>query len=71
MPTAQSTSDTSELLTTEQVMERLLAEPRLRRAATTCVLPAVKVDSEWRFRRADLEDWIERQRSAGQSQAAH
>jgi excisionase family DNA binding protein len=51
----------SDLLTTEQVMDRLLTRPALRRAAVTCVLPAVRVGAEWRFRRADLEAWITRQ----------
>lgn len=48
----------SELLTSEQVMERLLAEPSLRRKAVSCVLAAVKFGNEWRFRRSDLEAWI-------------
>ena len=52
-----------DLLTTEQVMERLLSRPALRRAAVTCVLPAVRVGAEWRFRRDDLEAWIATQTS--------
>jgi excisionase family DNA binding protein len=52
----------SEWLTTEQVMERLLEDPALSRLAATCVLPAVRCGDEWRFRRADLDQWIERQR---------
>jgi excisionase family DNA binding protein len=48
----------ADLLTTEQVMDRLLSRRELRRVAVTCVLPAVKVGSEWRFRRDDLEAWI-------------
>ena len=68
MPKEQA-ADTPELLTTEQVMDRLLDEAELRRVVNmcTCVLPAVKVNNTWRFRRADLEAWIERQRSAVQS----
>jgi hypothetical protein len=50
-----------DFLTSEQVIERLLSQPALRLRATTCVLPAVRVDREWRFRRADLEQWISRQ----------
>jgi hypothetical protein len=49
------------LLTTEEVMERLLASPHLKRIAATCVLPAVRHLGEWRFRRSDLEQWILRQ----------
>ena len=55
--------DTPDLLTTEDVMDRLLTEPALRRAALTCVLPAVRVGTEWRYRRCDLEAWIADQRS--------
>lgn len=56
--------ETADLLTTDQVMDRLLAEPSLRRKAVSCVLGAVKYGSEWRFRRSDLETWITRQLSA-------
>ena len=48
----------ADFLTTEQVMDCLLSRPALRRAASTCVLPAVRVGAEWRFRRDDLEAWI-------------
>jgi excisionase family DNA binding protein len=51
----------SELLTTDEVIDRLLEDANLRRAATTCVLPAVRVGSTWRFRRSDLDEWILRQ----------
>ena len=54
----------ADLLTTEQVMDRLLSRPALRRAAVTCVLPAVRVGAEWRFRRDDLEAWIAVQTSS-------
>jgi histidine kinase len=55
------TDESADLLTTDQVMDRLLAEPSLRRKAVSCVLGAVKCGSEWRFRRSDLETWIARQ----------
>jgi excisionase family DNA binding protein len=42
-------------------MDRLLSDERLRRVAVTCVLPAVRVGQEWRFRKSDLDDWISRQ----------
>ena len=57
------TDESADLLTTDQVMDRLLAEPSLRRKAVSCVLGAVKCGSEWRFRRSDLETWIARQLS--------
>jgi len=52
-------ADPGELLSGEEVLDRLLAEPRLRRRAVNCVLPAVKAGPEWRFRRRDLEEWIQ------------
>jgi hypothetical protein len=51
----------SELLTSEQVMDRLLADANLRRVALRCVLPAVWSGSNWRFRKADLDAWISRE----------
>jgi excisionase family DNA binding protein len=46
------------LLTAEDVVERLLKYPDLRESASNCVLPAIRVGSEWRFREEDLEAWI-------------
>lgn len=60
MPGTQRVAET-ELLTTEEVIERLLEDAMLRRVAATCVLPAVRVGGSWRFRRTDLDAWIERQ----------
>jgi hypothetical protein len=51
-------------------MDRLLAEPALRRKAVSCVLGAVKCGSEWRFRRSDLEAWIACQLSQAPKKAA-
>jgi excisionase family DNA binding protein len=49
------------LLTSDQVIARLLADATTRRLASTCVLPAVRYGTEWRFRESDLDDWIGRQ----------
>lgn len=57
-------ADGTELLTTEQVIDRLLEDAVLTRAAATCVLPAVRFGGSWRFRRADLDAWILRQQVA-------
>jgi hypothetical protein len=57
----ESQNPREELLTTDQVMDRLLAEPALRRKAMSCVLGAVKCGTEYRFRKSDLESWIARQ----------
>ena len=53
--------DPTEFLTSEEVVQRLLAHASLRQRASTCVLPAVKVGSEWRFRKRDLEAWMTEQ----------
>lgn len=59
MPRALATAP--HFLTSEDVIDVLQRDPRLRRLAVACVLPAVRVGDEWRFRRVDLEDWIARQ----------
>lgn len=61
-PSAGGPHEASEWLTSEQVVDRLLEDPLLRRTASTCVLPAVRCGDEWRFRRSDLDQWIDRQR---------
>jgi excisionase family DNA binding protein len=63
LPTPQTgPPEGNEWLTSEQVVERLLQDPLLRRIASTCVLPAVRCGDQWRFRKADLDQWIARQR---------
>jgi excisionase family DNA binding protein len=61
MPKSRTEAD---LLTADQVIERLL-DANLRRVAATCVLPAIRSGDNWRFRRADLDEWIRRQEPAG------
>ena len=56
--------DDATLLTSEEVVDRLLADAHLRRVATTCVLPAVRFGGEWRYRKSDLDAWIAQQRRA-------
>ena len=55
------TEPQSDLLTTEQVMDILIADPDMRRRAATCVLPAVSVGGLTFFRRSDLDAWHARQ----------
>jgi len=57
-----------DMLTADEVMDRLLAEPSLRRKAVTCVLPMFKLDGEWCVRRGHLEDWIVRERRGNRVQ---
>jgi len=61
---AERIASPSDLLSAEEVIDRLLEDANLRRVAATCVLPAVRVGSSWRFRRSDLDDWIRRQRES-------
>jgi hypothetical protein len=61
MSTPQETEPASDLLTTEEVMEILIADPVMRRCAATCVLPGVSVHGRTYFRRSDLDAWHERQ----------
>ena len=64
MQTATVEETASEFLTSDEVIDRLLLQPTLRRHATTCVLPAVRVGSEWLFRKIDLERWIAQRTSS-------
>jgi hypothetical protein len=61
------TDDPMELLTSEDVIQRLCADSALRRLAITCVLPAVRYADEWRFRRRDLDAWIMQQKNPSES----
>ena len=55
----------SAFLTTEEVLGCLKVNPRtIYRLIKSGDLPAVRIGRRWRFRRADLDEWIERQRTA-------
>jgi hypothetical protein len=60
---APASTTANEFLTSEDVIEVLQRDPVLRRVALTCVLPAVRVGDEWRFRRSDLDQWIAAQKT--------
>ena len=64
---ARATDTANEFLTSEDVIDVLQRDPLLRLMALTCVLPAVRIDDEWRFRRSDLDGWIARQKTAVES----
>ena len=50
-------------LTTDEVLGYLKVTPRtIYRLIRTGELPAVRIGRQWRFRRGDLDDWLERQR---------
>ena len=55
----------SAFLTTEEVLGCLKVNPRtIYRLIKTGELPAVRIGRQWRFRRSDLDEWIDRQRTA-------
>ena len=52
-----------ELVTTREVLRYLRVTPRtVYRLIRDGDLPAVRMGGRWRFRRTDLEAWLERQR---------
>jgi excisionase family DNA binding protein len=52
-------------LTTEEVLSCLKVNPRtIYRLIKTGELPAIRIGRQWRFRRTDLDEWIDRQRTA-------
>jgi excisionase family DNA binding protein len=51
-------------LTTEEVLSYLRITPRtIYRLIRSGELPAVRIGRQWRFRRGDLDRWLERQRA--------
>ena len=55
-------------LTTEEVLTYLKVNPRtIYRLIRTGELPAVRIGRQWRFRRADLDLWLDRQRHSAPS----
>jgi excisionase family DNA binding protein len=51
-------------LTTEEVLSYLKITPRtIYRLIRSGELPAVRIGRQWRFRRADLDRWLDRQRA--------
>ncbi len=61
----QDDSMISAFLTTEEVIDFLRVNARtVYRLIQTGDLPAVRVGRQWRFRRNDLERWLDRGRGA-------
>lgn len=55
---------TSEILTIQEVAEYLkLNEKTAYRLASAKKIPGFKVGGSWRFKRADIEKWIEDQKA--------
>jgi excisionase family DNA binding protein len=62
MTLEQATSGT-EFLRTDEVLGYLRVTPRtIYRLIQTGDLPAVRIGRQWRFRRSDLDLWLNRQR---------
>jgi excisionase family DNA binding protein len=56
--------DFQAFLTTEEVLAYLKITPRtIYRLIRNGELPAVRIGRQWRFRRNDLDAWLERQRA--------
>jgi excisionase family DNA binding protein len=54
------------ILTTEEVLGYLRVTPgTIYRLIRTGELPALRIGRQWRFRRSDLDEWLDRQRPAG------
>ncbi len=67
MPTdsRRSHSISDEILTLPEVAQLLkVAEKTVYSMAQKGLLPAFKVGGQWRFKRADLDQWIEDQKAA-------
>jgi excisionase family DNA binding protein len=58
-----NTDNKNALLTTEEVMALLRVNTRtVYRLIRSKGIPAVRVGRQWRFRRSDLEGWLDRDR---------
>lgn len=57
-------NDKSDLITIKQVAEFLnLAEKTVYRMANDGEIPAFKIGGSWRFKRSEVEGWLEQQRN--------
>lgn len=62
--TLSSVPNFEAFLTTEEVLAYLRITPRtIYRLIRTGELPAMRIGRQWRFRRADLDAWLNRQRA--------
>ena len=64
MMATSSDAELQAFLTTEDVLGYLKVTPRtIYRLIRTGELPAVRIGRQWRFRRTDLDEWLDRQRA--------
>jgi excisionase family DNA binding protein len=65
---SDSRSELLSFLTTEEVLAYLKVTPRtIYRLIRSGELPAVRIGRQYRFRRADLDGWLDRQRTTSAS----
>src|ERR1700675_4872715 len=58
-------------LTTEEVLEYLQVNLRtVYRLIKAGKIPAVRVGRQWRFRKRDIDGWLDKQRARGSSRGA-
>ena len=58
----------TELLTLQELSGQLkIAEKTLYGYAQKGIIPGIKIGSAWRFRRADIDAWLEQRRSMTES----
>ncbi len=61
-----SSADEGEILTLKQVADFLkVTERTIYRLAAAGKIPAFKVGGTWRFSRAEINQWIQRQQKGG------
>jgi excisionase family DNA binding protein len=65
---SESRSELMSFLTTEEVLAYLKVTPRtIYRLIRSGELPAVRIGRQYRFRRSDLDGWLDRQRTTAAS----
>ena len=61
-----------EILTLPEVAQLLkVADKTVYSLAQKSLLPAFKVGGQWRFKRIDIDTWIEQQKVAPRDEGAH
>jgi excisionase family DNA binding protein len=62
--TKEGNMNSKSLLTTDEVLGYLRVTPRtVYRLIRAGELPAVRIGRQWRFRRADIDNWLDRQKA--------
>ena len=59
---AQTLPPATDLISAAELLQLLIERPSLRQQALTCVLPAIRMNDQWHYRRSDLNAWLISQR---------